>query len=328
MSKRLQLFIGIAVSIGCFAALFLFIDAGDVWQALQRVDGRFLLLGTACHLTYVWLRAVRWRILLEDNVPTYVVFHTQNVGFMLTQLLPFRLGDVARALLIGNQPKVTVAQGFSTMVVERVLDMLAIVTLLPLAATQIDLLPDWLRGAAATSTVLAIVALAVMVVMAQFRPKTVALMQRFIPNEGLHQLADDLLQGLAPLTQWRTGARLLFWSYLLWLPLIGAYAAVLRASGIVPTLTLATVILCTAALSIAAPSSPSQAGVFHVAVTLVLTTVFQQPEAEAASFAVIYHALNFVIFLVLGPIGLSKLGESLSSIVSNSRNFGRKSTQT
>ena len=88
-------------------------------------------------LAFMILRAVRWRFMLNSGreaagrTPYRQVFHVQNIGYMLNNLLPFRLGDVARAVLIGNVPPVTISQGLSTMVAERVLDLLFMVVLFP-----------------------------------------------------------------------------------------------------------------------------------------------------------------------------------------------------
>ena len=129
--KKLQFWLGMLVSVACLAAIFIVIDPREIWLALQDAHLGYLVLSTVGILSFMAIRAVRWRFMLNNTVPWGQVFHIQNIGYMLTYLLPFRLGDLARAVLIGNVPPVTLPQGLSTMVVERVLDLLFIVTLLP-----------------------------------------------------------------------------------------------------------------------------------------------------------------------------------------------------
>jgi len=125
-----QLWVGLAVGLACLAIVFIFFaKPGDIIDNLRHVHLGYLLLGALGVVLFLVIRAVRWRFMLTGHdddggpaAPPYAqVFHIQNIGYMLTQLLPLRLGDVARAILIGNVPPVTIARGLSTMVVERLL---------------------------------------------------------------------------------------------------------------------------------------------------------------------------------------------------------------
>lgn len=133
-----QILVGLLVGVACLAAVFIFYARpGEIIETFRHVRPGYLLLGALGIVIFLLIRAVRWRFMLDNSVPFSQVFHIQNIGYMLTQLMPFRLGDVARAILIGNVPPVTIAQGISTMVVERLLDMLFIVVLLPFTLSGI-----------------------------------------------------------------------------------------------------------------------------------------------------------------------------------------------
>ena len=45
------------------------------------------------------------------------------------------------------------------------------------------------------------------------------------------------------------------------------------------------------------------------------------PEAEAASFAVLYHVLNYIVLGILGVIGISRTGETFSNVVTSARSL-------
>ena len=133
-----QIWVGLLVGVACLAAVFIFFaKPGEIIESLRHVHFSYLLLGAAGVVLFLAVRAVRWRFMLANAAPYAPVFHIQNIGYMLTQLLPLRLGDVARAVLIGNVPPITIAQGISTMVVERLLDMVFIVVLLPFWAIEL-----------------------------------------------------------------------------------------------------------------------------------------------------------------------------------------------
>lgn len=133
MNRPLKLALRIVLSLAV-SALF-------VWLSLRNVDVRrmgaailavppapvllYLAILTAIHL----LRTVRWGILLEPLGP--VGFRRLNsasaVGFMMLMVLPLRLGEFARPLLIarpaeGQGVRLRRSGAFASVVVERIVD--------------------------------------------------------------------------------------------------------------------------------------------------------------------------------------------------------------
>jgi glycosyltransferase 2 family protein len=268
--------------------------------------------------------------MLDNRVSWSRVFHIQNIGYMLTMILPFRIGDVARAVLIGNVPPVSMAQGISTMVIERVLDLLFIVALLPFTLANVPQLPAEVQTAARLSAVAAVAVIAVLIIAANQRPlanriATAVLNRiRFLDTIAWSRRSDELLAGLTNLTNLRDGLILVTLSILTWLPIILAYYAGLLAVNIQPTLAMAGFVVCIAALSITAPSSPGQVGVFHAAVTFALVQILGQPAAESASFALLYHALNFVTMVILGTIGIYGAGKTFGAVMEAAQGMTKK----
>jgi len=82
----------------------------------------------------------------------------------------------------------------------------------------------------------------------------------------------------------------------------------------------ATFTLCASAFGVSLPSSPSAIGVFHASVWLALS-VFSATGEPARGFAFVYHALTFIIVLILGGIGLWKSGQTLREISAGTRNL-------
>jgi uncharacterized protein (TIRG00374 family) len=334
-NRRLQLWVGIVISALCLIAIFLIIDPGEIWRALQNAQPGYLLLGVAGILGFMLVRAVRWRFMLGNVVPLGKVFHIQNIGYMLTFLLPFRLGDVARAIIIGNVPPVTLPQGISTMLVERLLDLLLVLTILPFTLRAVPALPEQVSNAVIALSVVGLAAMVILVIAANQRERarmlTRAILNRLpmFDTERWVKRVDDLLLGLGTLTSLRAGLWLVVLSILVWLPILFAYYMTLRGVGIEPTWVMAGFIVCVAALSVAAPSSPGQIGVFHASVIFGLVEILGQPAAESASFAFIYHALNFLTLVVLGVIGVWRTGDTFGDIISTTRDFmRRKDTQS
>lgn len=328
--KALHLWVGIAISVACLVAIFLLIDPAEILKAIRNANLRYASLIVLGLILFLVLRAVRWRFILDNNAPWRTVFHIQNIGYLLTFILPFRLGDVARAVLIGNVPPVTLPQGVSTMIVERVLDLLFIVALLPFTLASVDTLTPTFRTAARISGVLALVAIAVLIVAANQRQRAVrvarAILQRvpFLDTERWERHFGQLLLGLKSLTDLKNGLILAILSVLIWIPIIAAYYAGMLAVNLQPTLAMAAFVVCAAALSVTAPSSPGQVGVFHAGVTFALVQILDQPQATSASFAFLYHALNFATVIIVGLVGVYGIGSTLGRLMDTARQLMRR----
>ncbi len=101
--------------------------------ALAQANYWWALPSTVFILFSIWVRAYRWRALLDNRITPSRAFHITNIGNMLNNVLPIRLGDVARAYLASRNGDVTVMQCFSTVVVERLLDVLTVLGFLMIA---------------------------------------------------------------------------------------------------------------------------------------------------------------------------------------------------
>jgi uncharacterized protein (TIRG00374 family) len=215
------------------------------------------------------------------------------------------------------------------MVVERVLDLLFIVTLLPFTLAEVSNLPGQVQAAARISGLIALIAIVVMIIAANQRPRAGRWISRilarlpFLDANAWSRRADDILAGLVSLTRPRDGLILLALSILTWLPIIAAYYAAMLAVNLQPTVAMAGFVVCAAALSITAPSSPGQVGVFHAGVTFALVQILGQPESESASFAFLYHALNFSLMVVLGLIGVYGASATFGSLIASTRGIAR-----
>ena len=320
------MWLGLIISLICLAAIFYFIRPQEIITALKTARYGYLVLSAMGIIAFLMIRAVRWRFMLNNDAPWITVFHIQNIGYLISTILPLRLGDVARAVLIGSVPPITISRGISTMVVERVLDMLFIVTILPFTMASISYLPDWMRVGARVSGILAIVAIIVLIIAANQRTIAVKIVRRildyipFLNTEAWAGRTESFFAGLDSLTRLRDGILLLLLTIATWVPIILAYYATMLAANLEPSLVMASFVVCAAALSVALPSSPGQIGVFHAGVIAALQ-VWGQPEAASASFAFLYHALNSLVLITLGLIGIARTGSTFRQVVASTRAF-------
>src|SRR5436190_6291375 len=82
-------------------------------------------------LTY-YTRTIRWRYLLEPLGPTTFrnAFRTTVIGFAALSILPARAGDLLRPYLLARREQLSAPAAFATVIMERVLDLVAVLVLL------------------------------------------------------------------------------------------------------------------------------------------------------------------------------------------------------
>ena len=133
-----------------------------------------------------WLRVIRWRQFLHAYTPTpmRVVNRVGAVGFMAIFLLPFRLGEVVRPLLISRETDVPFGMAVATIAVERVVDglMVSLLMFTVLMGLPSDLLARYPKVLVGAYTALAIFsgAMVVLVGTAVARQWTIGVLRRLV----------------------------------------------------------------------------------------------------------------------------------------------------
>ncbi len=330
MTKRLQFWIGILISALCLAAVLWLVDLGGLLSALRAADWRLILVVAAGQVSFMLLRAWRWQVMLSAgaDVRYWPLWHAQNIGYLVTNLLPFRLGDLARSYLAGLEPGLTGVQALSSVVLERVLDMLMIVVFFGLAVPFAPAIPHGLASAGLGISAAAVAAFGFMLWAAADRPRVLRLagwlLARLprLDTEVWLDRADSFLDGFVVLTRWRLLLPVMGLSVLAWLCIVAGYFWGLRGFWPQATLPAALFALGASGFGVAAPSSPGYVGVFHGAVVLGLS-VFPVTREQAFAFATVYHAVMYLVVLALGLLALWQSGQSLGGVLAATRKMNK-----
>jgi hypothetical protein len=112
------------------------IDFSSLIAIYSRVRAVFIIPFVCTALLELLLRAARWRLLLNPSSPVRLwdTFRLQAAGLALSNILPLRLGEVARATFGAKIFSIPLLTVFSTILVERALDVLVLFLLFAAAA--------------------------------------------------------------------------------------------------------------------------------------------------------------------------------------------------
>ena len=314
--KRSRLWIGLVISAVCMALALRGIDFEGLGQALQSIRWPYLLLAVIALLLADWLRAVRWRTLFypQTDLPLSTLFSIINIGYLFINVLPVRVGELVRAYLAGELLGVGTPRAFSTVILERVIDVLTIVLLL-LALAPFVPLPSWAVQAGLLAGAAAVVLIVSMIGIARNRAWGARLgewLARWVPERFRGSFAAawaSLLDGFTVVKEPSQLLRAGLLSVAVWaVAAIVNYWVLVGFALPVPS-TAAVLVLCTTALGMVIPSSPGYVGVFEYLVVLTLS-LFGIDRELALSYGLVLHGLNYLGLSLLGVMGLWK--ESLS----------------
>jgi glycosyltransferase 2 family protein len=308
MSGAVLSWTGLAVS-ALFAYLAVrHVDFQSVWRGLRTSNYWWLLPAFATLALAILLKAVRWRYMFtrETRPPTPPLVAALLVGYFFNSVLPARAGEAARVLALNRRAGTSIAEASATVVLERAYDILCLLLLLFVATPWLPSI-SWLRAAALLGIIVAAGLASAIFILARWgvRPVHFALkpLQRlpFLSTERIAQVGDRIGEGLAAARQPRLVLAAFGLTTIGWLAAALADWFVMR--GFHLALPFAAALLVVIATNVAQilPSSPAAVGVFEAA-TLVALKPYHVSDSRALSYALVLHVLNFVPFIVAGPL--------------------------
>ncbi len=258
------------------------------------------------------VRALRWQYLFAaaTRPPYGPVFEATLLGQCFNNILPARAGEIARIVALHRTAGTSRAETTSTVVVERLYDVLV---LLGLLFVFVPWLPHvaWIHAAAVLAIVLFAATVGSVVVLLRWGDKPFLVLLRpltrlglpFLTLERAEHAAASFVRGAASLRDPRLAAVALVLTAVSWIPLalstwvlmIGFHLGLSVLAGLLVTIA--------TGLSLVLPSSPGAVGVFEAA-ALVGLKAYGIDKADALSFAIVLHAVNFFPYVLAGAVVL------------------------
>ena len=151
MRPRIVTWLGVALSVGILGYMAVQFDLENTVEALRVANLTWLLPAAVLYLALFPLRGMRWRWLMRGvaEVPVRTATEVFMVGAMANNILPARLGDVARALVLSRQVGIPATTTFSNVMLERILDGLTVVGLLASVLVVAPPGAEWVRSVGA-----------------------------------------------------------------------------------------------------------------------------------------------------------------------------------
>jgi uncharacterized protein (TIRG00374 family) len=294
----------------------LYLAVRDVeWSAvaatLSRAHAGLLVVALGSVLLNTLGKALRWRLLFYPRhleLAAKDSFFVLLVGQLANNLLPARSGDLVRALLLGTDRNTSKALALATVVVEKAMDGVMLLSLIAVLSLRMPM-PQWLRRSSLAASSILAVLLALAMLLANQRERIMAALQSWsqrhrwlTPLRLLRRLVEASGE-LGALRNMQVQAQLWGASILVWG--LGALTNTLVLSALdleVDPLasSLLLVVLMAGAIL---PTSPLQLGVFHYLCVLTLS-LFGVGQNAALSYGLLLHVVVYLPIVVGGVLGI------------------------
>jgi phosphatidylinositol alpha-mannosyltransferase len=322
----------VALAVSAIVGLFL------AFLALKRV-GVDNVVTTLVHSSPIWvlvalglfstsmiLRSVSWfqivrAALPESPIQRRTILSATSIGVLMSATLPARLGEPSRALIVARRlgrMRETLPVVAGTLVSQTLLNLLALLLLAVVVVGSNDILRGHegvlilvsLLPLALTAAVLIVPSLVEASRRAGFGSRREGTLARLTREAAAALLR--LRKGLTVFRRprsaaWATSAQLAAWG----LQLMGAFALLLaleldQRAGLGAAAAVLFAVNVTAVL----PATPSNVGLFQIAVVTVLTGAYGVPAAAALGYGIILQAVEVATAVLFGLPALIREGVS------------------
>ncbi len=323
-AKARKLALGFSAMLGVLLAVVALrkIGAQGVIETLVQSKPAWVLAALGLFSLSMFLRAISWHQIIRAALPNFAVkrrsvFSGTVIGVLMSATLPARLGEPARALVVSRRigrMSETLPVIVGTLVSQTLLNLLA----LGMLAAMVIGSNSVFRGHEGALLIVSIAPLALAIAVLVLP----SVLQRRQLGSRDSRFARRVSQAAAAMVRlrkgltvfrtprravWATGSQLSAWG----LQLLGAYVLLLALgidgrAGIGAAAAVLFAVNVTAVL----PATPSNVGIFQVAVITVLSGVYGVPTAAALGYGLILQAVEIVTAVSFGLPALIREGLS------------------
>ena len=298
--------LGIAVSVIAIWILVHSVDIGAAVAVLRTASTAWIALMLVTMTIDVGARGARWRALLGPIAPLPYrrVLGYTYIGYLANDVLPARLGELYRSHALGEGEGLSRTTVLGTVVVERVVDTVMVVTIASVAVVVLSV-----RGVIGGAVVLGFVFVSLLIIalglgMAAHRlPGAGRVTEVIARRPRLFELARRLREGLAVASHPLTIAAALVFSALAWAASTATFLVAGQAVDIQLTVAQGALLTSGVALVTIVPSGPGFVGTFELTVVEIAAS-FGIARDQAFAMGLLVHMVILATTSIGGLVAL------------------------
>ena len=323
----MQVIVGIVISIVCLYFAFRGINIKESLEVVKNINVLYFVISLILSIIIIALRGLRWDcfIPLKKPIKKRTVVMATYIGYMGNNILPAKLGEVARAYILGVKEDVSKSALIASVVTERLFDVITGGVILCLSVIFIPNLPQTVTYAAIALFVLSIVGFLVLIFLVwkrDFAHKVFHKVFGILPKnigDKLILFSCNFIDGIGFKNDAKHIFLIFFYTILYLIGQILTISFLLMAFDIKASPIIALFMFAVGGFGFAVPSAPSGIGPFEWAIIFGLSLIGVD-RTVAAPYALVYHMMGILPIVVIGFIFLFMLGVDLKTATKSDNN--------
>jgi uncharacterized protein (TIRG00374 family) len=306
--QRIITFLGFLISIVLLYLSLRGVSFREIVKILDSADYRVVFVPVLFIAVSVTGCAFRWSKVCGGNVRFRHTFVALIIGLFVNNVLPARIGEVARGYVLSKKTGLSLTYSLSTVLADRFFDLVGLLTITFLFFPK-QSLPPTVSKAIFILVMLLIAAIIAMLVLSRERfAGTIAGKLHNIRKPFFSTIAHRVLEIQENLKRINSPANLLFFaliSIMNWLSMSCALYFSALALGIKVDFRYIPFVCALLNMGLTIPSSPGYIGVYQFLLTYLLS-IFGVPKYEGFTISLLFHASWYLPYNIVGAFSLIK----------------------
>ncbi|MBU2631463.1 MAG: flippase-like domain-containing protein, partial [Proteobacteria bacterium] len=133
--------IGVFISVAALYFAFRYVPMADLLRYMGTIEPIWIVLSLVLCLITFYFRIQRWRLILGEkyHLSFWDAYHPIMIGFMANYILPSRMGEIVRPMILKKNDNVPFSTGLATVTLERIFDLMFMLLFLTVCLTRMEI---------------------------------------------------------------------------------------------------------------------------------------------------------------------------------------------
>jgi len=294
--------------IGFFISLMLLylslrgIHFNDIYIILKNADYRFIFLPTIFIFLAALFSSIKWSMIAGSSVKIKNTFTALIIGLFINNVLPARIGEVARGYVLSRKEGLSFSFALSTVLVDRLFDLIGLL-IITFVFFPKQGMPH--QVSKAIYMLIIVLTLCIIIFVLLSNKKTAGLIAGWLHavqrpvfikiSKRLMEIQENLSRIKSPATT----IYYIFIAFVQWLCMSSALYFVALTIGISISFFSIPFICALLNMGLAVPSSPGYIGVYQF-ILVYLLAIFDIPKSQGFTASILFHASWYIPYNILG----------------------------
>ena len=285
------------------------IDWHQVWSTLATTQLNYIGFMLIVTTTSLFLRAVRWRVLLQAGGPVSIAtaFWATCAGYFGNNYLPARAGELVRTMMVDAEAGLGRTFVLTTALSERIVDAITLVLISSLVLLTLPVRPGWYATAAKPFAIVGICGVLGIAILPRLERFWHYLLDRApVPERfrgKLKHILEQILFGLRAFHDWRRLAAFLSLTAVIWFMDAIGFILAARSLNLILTVPMTYLLMTGLGLGSALPSTPGYVGIYQF-VSVEILMPFGFARAPVIAYTLLLQVLQYISTAVWGLFAL------------------------